>query len=249
MYTVPATFLPYLLAGLTLLITFLLAILVSFVIGRLMRQSAPQVTASARRLGGVVIWVIGATLAIQNLGISPDVLLLIIALLGVAALVALREPLGNFGAKYFTDVYTPFKVGDSIRVVGVAGKVIEINAMSTMLLAENNELISVPNSTLIREVVVNTTPQAWKEVTVPITLNANIDLPAFEGDLLRSLSKLRLRLDQRFPPVLTTKSRSAQSTDLLLTLMLRRPEERDAITAEVNKRVVEVLERARAVRR
>ncbi|MCI4369645.1 MAG: hypothetical protein L3K09_08820, partial [Thermoplasmata archaeon] len=83
----------------------------------------------------------------------------------------------------------------------------------------------------------------------PITLNANIDLPAFEGDLLRSLSKLRLRLDQRFPPVLTTKSRSAQSTDLLLTLMLRRPEERDAITAEVNKRVVEVLERARAVRR
>ncbi|MCI4366549.1 MAG: mechanosensitive ion channel family protein, partial [Thermoplasmata archaeon] len=177
------------------------------------------------------------------------VLLLVIGLLGAAGLVALREPLGNVGAKYFTDIYTAFRVGDSIRVAGVAGKVIEINAMTTVLLAENNELISVPNSTLIREVVVNTSPQAWKEVNVPITLPSNFDLPAFESDLLRTLAKLRLRLDQRFPPVLATKTRSAQSTDLVLTLMLRRPEERDVITTEVNKRVLEVLGRARGARR
>jgi small-conductance mechanosensitive channel len=249
MISVPGTLWPYILAAVTLVVTWLLAVLVSWSIGRLMRHSPPQVTGTFRRFGAVVVWLIGATLAIQDIGISPDVLLLIIALLGGAALVALREPLGNFGAKYFTDIYTAFKVGDSIRVAGVAGKVIEINAMTTVLLAENNELVSVPNSTLIREVVVNTSPQAWKEVSVPISLNANIDLPAFESDLLRSLAKLRFRLDQRFPPVLTTKSRTAQTTDLLLTLMLRRPEERDAIIAEVHKRVVEVIERVRVLRR
>jgi small-conductance mechanosensitive channel len=134
-------------------------------------------------------------------------------------------------------------------VAGIAGKVIEINAMTTVLLAENDELISVPNSVLIREVVVNTSPLAWKEVTVPIALNSNVDLPAFESDLLRSLAKLRSRLDPRFPPVLGTKSRSPQTTDLTVTLMLRRPEEREAITGEVNKRVIEVLERVRTVRR
>jgi small-conductance mechanosensitive channel len=249
MIAIPSTLWPYVLAALTLLATWLAALLAGWFVGRLMRRSPPQVAGAARRFAAVVIWVIGATLAVQDLGISPDVLLLIIALLGGAALVALREPLGNFGAKYFTDIYTAFKVGDSIRVAGIAGKVIEINAMTTVLLAENNELISVPNSMLIREVVVNTSPQAWKEVTVPITLNANVDLPAFESDMLRSLAKLRFRLDQRFPPVLTTKARSAQSTELLLTLMLRRPEERDMITAEVNKRVLEVIERVRVVRR
>jgi small conductance mechanosensitive channel len=249
MYSVPSMLTPYVLAALTLLATWLLAMLVGWIIGRLVRRSPPQVGGMARRLGVVVTWVLGITLAVQDLGISPDVLLLLIALVGGAALVALREPLGNVGAKYFTDIYTAFKVGDTIRVAGVTGKVLEINAMTTVLLAENNELISVPNSTLIREIVVNTSPQAWKEVTVPITLQANIGLPAFESDLLRTLSKLRFRLDQRFPPVLATKSRSPQSTDLTLTLMLRRPEEREAITNEVNKRVVEVLERVRVIRR
>jgi small conductance mechanosensitive channel len=249
MFSIPSLLWPYLLAALTILITWLVAMLVSSVIGRLMRPSPPQVSTTARRLGIVITWVLGVTFAIQDLGISPDVLLLFIALVGGAALVALREPLGNWGAKYFTDIYTAFKVGDTIRVAGVAGKVIEINAMTTVLLADNNELISVPNSTLIREIVVNTSPQAWKEVNVPITVGANVDLPAFESDLLTSLQKLRLRLDPRFPPVLATKSRSTQSTDLTVTLMLRRPEEREALTAEVNKRVVEVLQRTRVVRR
>ncbi|MFZ1023355.1 MAG: hypothetical protein WAN87_04390 [Thermoplasmata archaeon] len=45
----------------------------------------------------------------------------------------------------------------------------------------------------------------------------------------------------RFPPVLTTRARTVGSTDLTVTLMLRRPEERDAITLEVNKRVAEVM--------
>lgn len=248
MWAVPSVLWPFLIAGLTLVVAGVLSIVVGRIIGRLMRQSPPQVAGTARRFGGIVIWVIGATLAIQDVGISADVLLLLIALLGGAALVALREPLGNFGAKYFTDIYTPFKVGDSIRVLGVSGKVIEINAITTLLLADNNELVSVPNSALIREVVVNTSPHAWKEVTVPVTVAASIDLPTFESELLKSLGKLRLRLDPRFPPVLATRARSAQATDLTLTLMLRRPEERDLIAAEVNQRVVEVLDRVRGAR-
>jgi small conductance mechanosensitive channel len=154
----------------------------------------------------------------------------------------LREPLSNYGAKYFTDIYTPFKVGDSIQVHGVSGRVIQINPMTTVLLSETNQLISVPNTSMMREVVVNTTPMAWKEVTIPVSVGNQIDLAAFESELLKSLSKLRLRLDPRFPPVLTTRGRTAQATDLTLTLMLRRPEDRDPITVEANKRLGEVLD-------
>jgi small conductance mechanosensitive channel len=192
---------------------------------------------------------IGGTLALQALGVSPDILLLVIGLLGVTTLVALREPLNNYGAKYFSDIYTPFKVGDTIRVQGVSGKVIEINAMTTVLLSDDEQLVSVPNVAMIRDVVVNTSPQAWKEVTIPVSISGDIDLPTFESDSLKTLSKLRMRLDPRFPPVLTTQARSPQSTDVTLTLMLRRPEDRDAITVEANKRLAEVLDRMRGLRR
>ncbi len=232
-----------------IVLTVVIAWLVSLIIGRLMRQSTPQMARAGRQLGVVVVALIGATLALQALGVNPTVLLLVIGLIGVTILVALREPLSNYGAKYFSDIYTPFKVGDTILVQGVSGKVIEINPMTTVLLSDNDQLISVPNIAMIRDVVVNTSPQAWKEVVVPVSVGGAIDLAAFESELLKSLAKLRLRLDPRFPPVLTTKSRTAQSTDLVLTLMLRHPEDRDAITTEANKRLTELLQKARGVLR
>jgi hypothetical protein len=79
-------------------------------------------------------------------------------------------------------------------------------------------------------------------VIIPITIGSDIDLAEFESDVLKSVSKLKLHLDKRFPPVLTTKTRSPQSTELTLTVMLRRPEQRDAIVAEVNNRVTEIIE-------
>jgi len=247
--TVWGWFVPYLPVVVIVVLTIVIAWLVHAVLGRLMRPSTPQMAGTARRLGVVVVVLIGGTLALQALGVDPTVLLLVIGLLGVTILVALREPLSNYGAKYFSDVYTPFKVGDTIQVQGVSGKVIEINAMTTILLSDSDQLISVPNVAMIRDVVVNTSPQAWKEVVVPVSIGSAVDLPAFESELLKSLGKLRTRLDPRFPPVLTTKSRTPQSTDLVLTLMLRRPEDRDAITVEANKRLAELLDRMRGVRR
>ena len=240
---------PYLSALVIIVVTVILAWVVSLVIGRLVRQSSPQMAGAARRLGVVVVALIGGTLALQALGVSPGILLLVIALLGVTILVALWAPLSNYGSKYFSDIYTPFKVGDTIKVQGYTGKVIEINPMTTILLSDEEQLISIPNVAMIRDVVVNMSPQAWKEVVIPISLAGNVDLPAFESDLRKSLAKLRLRLDRRFPPVLTTKSRTAQSTELTLIVMLRRPEDRDAVTLEVNKRLTEVLEQVRGAKR
>jgi small conductance mechanosensitive channel len=244
-----SAFVPYVGVVIIVLLTLFFAWLVSWLVGRLMRQSPPQVASAARRLGVIVIGLIGGTLALQALGVNPAILLLVIGFLAVTVLIALREPLDNFGSKYFSDIYTPFRVGDTIKVLGYSGKVIEINAMTTILLSDEEQLISVPNVAMVRDVVVNMSPQAWKEVVIPISLGSNVDLAVFESELRKSLSKLRTRLDRRFPPVLTTKARTPQSTELTLIVMLRRPEDRDAVTVEVNKRLTEVLEQVRTGRR
>jgi small-conductance mechanosensitive channel len=237
MFGLPDWATPYLFAAIILVLTWLVAWVASFLIRGLMRQSPPQAAAGARRLGVVLVWLVGVLLAVQEAGVSIDLLVLVVGLFAIAAIVALRIPLENFGAKYFSDVYSPFKVGDSIQVGPHAGKVIEINAMTTVLLSEDDKLVALPNSMLLRETLINASPQAWKELTIPISLPGNVDVAPIESEILRSLAKLRLRLDKRFPPVLATKARTAQSTDLVLTVMIRRPEEREALLAEVNKRV------------
>ncbi len=240
---------PYLPVLVTVVLTIIVAWVAALVVGRLMRNSSPQLARVARQLTAVAIAVVGLTLALQFLGANPAIILVVIGLLGATVLIALRGVLANYGAKYFSDLFVPFKVGDTIQVRGISGKVIEINPMTTVLLSDTDQLVSVPNESMIREVVVNTSPQAWKEVLIPVTIGGNVDLAAFESELLKSLAKLKTRLDPRFPPVLTTKSRTTQSTDLVLTVMLRRPEDRDAITAEANKRLSELIERSRGTRR
>jgi small conductance mechanosensitive channel len=245
----PGLLWPLLPVAIIIIATVVIAWLVGALVGRLVRATAPQLARVARQFTIGAIAVIGATLALQALGVNPAIIFVIIALLAATALIALRGVLGNYGAKYFSDMFVPFKIGDTIQVRGVEGKVIEINPMTTVLLTESDQLVSVPNDAMLREIVVNTSPQAWKEVVVPVTIGGNVDLAAFESDVLKSLTKLRTRLDPRFPPVLTTKSRTSQSTDLILTLMLRRPEDRDSIAQEANKRMGEILDRNRGSRR
>lgn len=238
-------FTPYLtslaLVAVILLATWLAAWLVSVVIGRLMRPSMPLVAVQARRAGWLIVWVVGLVLAIQQLGVNSTILLLAIGLGGVALLIALRGPLENFAARYFSDVYLPFQVGDTIRASGHLGKVIEVNSMSTILLGDDDTLVAIPNSAFLKEPVVNTTPQAWKQLVIPIAIGGSIDLPEFESATLKSVNKLRAHLDDRFPPILSTRSRTPQSTELALTVMIRDPAERDAVAAEVNRRVSDVL--------
>jgi small conductance mechanosensitive channel len=235
--------------GTIVAITALVALLASWAIGRAMVRSSPQVVTGARRVGIAVVALAGTVLLVQQVGVSPDILLLIAGLFGAAALVASRVPLENLGGKYFADVYIPFKVGDRVEIAGESGQVIEINAMCTVLLTDEHQIASIPNSRFMRDILINTTPQAWKEVLVPVTVGPGVDLPALESEILKSLSKIRLRLDPRFPPVLSTRARDGTSSDLVLRVMIRRPEDREAILAEVNHRLSAAMEKVQADRR
>src|SRR5579863_2610054 len=146
--------------GTIVAITAAVALLASWAIGRALIRSSPQVSTVARRVGVAVVALAGAVLLVQQVGVSPDILLLLVGIFGAAALVASRVPLENIGGKYFADVYVPFKLGDRIEIAGQSGQVIEVNSMCVVLLTDDHRIASVPNSRVLRDVLVNTTPQA-----------------------------------------------------------------------------------------
>jgi len=239
--TIPTPLIPFVDAAAILLVTWLLAWLTRTSLRRLMKWSQPIVATQAGRIGWAIVWLVGGILAIEQLDVRSDILLLVFGLIGVAAILGTRLPLENLAAKYFSDVYLPFKVGDSIQIRGHSGRVIEFNAMATVMLADDDTLHAVPNSVFLTEPVVNLTPQAWKEVIVPIVINSDVDLAEFESAVLKSCNKLKLRLDPRLPAFLATRTRGPQTTELTLTLMVRRPGDRDAVATEVHRRVAEVI--------
>jgi small conductance mechanosensitive channel len=223
-------------------VTWLLTHFLDTLLKRLIKSRA-LVTLQARRLIEIMIWFFGILFALEQVGLGIEVLLLVIGLVGVAAIVASRDTLQNLFSKYFSDIYLPFSIGDSIRVGEHSGRIIEMNPMSTIILTEQEEIVCIPNSMFSREIVVNTTPQAWKEVNVPMAIDNEIPLPDFESEVIKSCNKLRQHLDQRFPPIMTVKRREAKTSEITLTLMIKEPGMKEAITSEISSRVAEIIER------
>jgi small conductance mechanosensitive channel len=247
-FTIPTMVIELILFLAVLLVTWLIAHFAGSFLGKFLRHGPPLVLAHVRRLTLTFIWLIGILLALAQVGLRIEILLLLIGLFGVALAIANRETLENLAAKYFADFYIPFKVGDSISVRGYSGKVIEINPISTVLITESENLISVPNSLFLREVVINNTPKVWKEVTIPIMISNEISLAGFESNVLRSCHKLKHLLDERFPPILTVKNRETKTTELTLTLMIKEPETKDAIVSTITKRISEIQEQMKNAR-
>jgi small conductance mechanosensitive channel len=243
-------------AFITTIISFVAIIVVTWLIGhfansflaRILRHGPPLISVHVRRLTVAFIWMLGILVALEQVGLRIEILLLLIAIMGVALVIANRETLENVASKYFADFYIPFKVGDSITIRGYSGQVIEINPISTVLITENENLISVPNSLFLRDVVVNSTPKAWKEVAIPIIMSNDIPLAAFESEILRSCNKLKNHLDERFPPILNVKNRGTKTTELVLTLMIRVPETKDAIVSTVTEKVAEIQDRMKSAK-
>ena len=241
-FTIPAYLTEVISFVAIVVMTWLIAHFVGRFLGRILGHGPPLVLAHIRRLTVTFVWLIGVLLALAQIGLRIEILLLLIALIGVALLIANRDTLENVASKYFADFYIPFRVGDSISIRGHSGKVIEINPISTVLISENENLISIPNSFFLREVVVNSTPKAWKEVIVPILISNDIPLAGFESNILRSCNKLKHHLDERFPPILAVKNREAKTTELTLTLMIKEPERKDAIVSTITGKVSEIQE-------
>lgn len=205
-----------------------------------MKEWVPSLRTSLQKLASVTVWGIGLILAIGVLGLNTNLLLLLVGLLGLGMLLAMREVLENVGAKYFTDIYVPFKVGDIIRVGEYSGKVIEINPVATVLLTKDEHLISIPNSSFLKEKMVNPTPHVWKEILIPITISSSLSLPEFESEVLRACNRLRQYLDGRFPPILTVRGRNNKYVNLVLTLMVKEPSKKGEIAETLNRRISEM---------
>lgn len=221
--------------------TAIIARLFKMLIRGMLRTGMPLITTHVQQIAYMAIWIFGILLALEQLGLRVDLLLLLLGLIGIGIVIAMKDTLQNIASKYFSDIYVPYKVGDLIKIENYSGKVIEINPISTILLTESQELISIPNALFLRKIVMNISPQAWKEIIIPIIISKEIDLPEFESEVLKSCNKLKMYFDERFPPILTVRRRDEKSIELTLTLMIKEADKKDEIVSEINQRVKEIL--------
>jgi small conductance mechanosensitive channel len=229
----------------TVVIIFLLTYLVvrfyRIVITRVAGTVPSGLVASLQQIGSWAIWILGVIIILNTLNVSIALLLLLLFLGGVTMIVAYRNILTDMAASQFVSTYQPFKVGEWIEVQDYYGRVIERNLIQTKILTPDNEIVIIPNSTLLKRSVVNRTRSGGLRIQIPLTVETKINLKKIEEYLLGIAADMKVDLLPDSAPQVRVTQVSPSETRLVLLLQIANPAKRDQIVSDVQKKFYELL--------
>ena len=220
--------------------------LTSKIIGKIMFKTTSRfnqnLAQETRRITTWLIWLIGIFIGLDQLGLDLTLLLMILSLGGLMFLIAFRDILSNIASREVIMTYTPFKIGDWISIGKIFGRVEEITWMYTSLTNTDNEIVHVPNSKIIRNVVKNETSPGGIRISVPIIVDRDLDLFIVERKLLDIGDELSEELPQDSKPEVRVINTTEHSVKLVLLLKIINPAKRNYIFSEVQKKAKQKLD-------
>lgn len=222
-----------------IIVTLLFAGIARVLINTSMKSSNPLIVARIKQYASILIWTTGIILGVSQLGLSTDILILLMGLTGLAFIVSAVYVLQNSVSRSFLNINIQYKVGDVLSIKNFSGKVIEITSLNTILLDKEGKLIAVPNVEFLKDIwIKHKSVLEGYEITIPIFINKGIDTVSFEKELLESIKELNKYLKKE-PSIITSKT-NEKTIQLSLILNLIDPEKKSVISAQV-KEIVDKL--------
>ena len=114
--------------------------------------------------------------AVSQLGIQTTSLIAVMAAAGLAVGLALQGALGNFAAGVLIVMFRPYRVGDYIEAAGIAGSVLQVQILTTMLKTGDNKLIIVPNGQIMSSIIINYSAHKTRRIDMVIGVSYDDDI-------------------------------------------------------------------------
>ena len=179
------TFVAKLLAFLPNLLSALLILLVAFLVTKLLPKPVNSLMKRTRldqvavkylhRANKIVVWALAIVMAMDKLGFPVGSLLAVLAAVGAAVALAIKDNLSNLASGLVLLFTKPFKAGDYVEAGGISGTVQEVGLAYTKLCTVDNKVISVPNGQISVEKIINYSTEERRRVD--LTFNASYDSP------------------------------------------------------------------------
>jgi MscS family membrane protein len=145
----------------------------------------------ARLIPGLVIaaryliWFFAFLIILTNFAFDITPLLAGAGIGALALALAAQEILGNFLGGVIIAVDKPFRIGDRIKVDTFFGDVMSIGFRSTRIRTMDNQIITVPNSTITSGIVINyALPDKYLKVRIPFSVAYGTDMDRVTDILL-----------------------------------------------------------------
>ncbi|WP_128694267.1 mechanosensitive ion channel family protein [Methanoculleus taiwanensis] len=172
-----------------------------------------------------VVWFIAVLMVLQTLEIDITPLIAGAGIAGLAVALAAQDIMSNFFGGALILVDKPFQVGDRIKVNDYLGDVISIGPRSTRMKTLDYQLVTIPNSTISSNVVVNyAMPDVKLKIKIPVSVAYGSDVARVKEILLEigreAAERSRYVLDDPAPSVYFLTF-GASSLDFMLVIWAR----------------------------
>jgi small-conductance mechanosensitive channel len=132
-----------------------------------------------------LIWFVAFLLLLKNFNIDITPLLAAAGIAGLAIALAAQDILGNFLGGAIITLDKPFKIGDRITFDNYSGDIVSVGPRSTRLKTLDNQIVTIPNSKITQNIVVNYAQPDFKmKVRIPFSVAYGTDMSRVKKILL-----------------------------------------------------------------
>ena len=124
----------------------------------------------------VIVIAVGLVAVLQRLGVQTTSILAVLGAASLAIGLALQGTLSNVAAGVMLLVLRPYRVGDVVQVGDKTGTVQKLDLFTTRLIDPNNMRITVPNSQVLGDAIVNISGQKTRRIELAIGVDYDSDL-------------------------------------------------------------------------
>jgi small conductance mechanosensitive channel len=181
---------------------------------------------------------------LQQFGLATTSLLALLGTAGLAVALSLQGSLANFASGLLVLAFRTVRVGDSIEVGDVRGRVSEMLPFHIVLETPDNQRITVPNTLLTNGPVRNNSYLSSRRVQWTLPVSAASDLEAIKT-ALRTCLQAEPRVLQTPPPQIYVQEWTAEKRSLVVTAWTGTPDYLD-VQQEMLEKLGAAAEHARA---
>lgn len=137
-----------------------------------------------------IIWTLGGTFLLDNLGLKVSTIIAGLGIIGVAVGMAGQAVIKDFFGYLVILLDKPFKIGDFVELsTGKSGSVTSIGPKNTRLISLDGDVIICPNSEMTSTVVVNQGDVAEREVEIVLGIAYSTPMPVVRKfpDMIRDV--------------------------------------------------------------
>ena len=147
-------------------------------IGRALARTQMERTAALflGRVARIGLQVVLLLAVVQLLGVPMTSMLAVLGAAGLAVGLALKDSLSNIASGVMLVALRPFKVGDTVTINGTSGAVEVISIFQTTLRGPDNQTITLPNSLVTTDSIINHTPDVRRRIELVIGIGYGDDI-------------------------------------------------------------------------